>query len=945
MALLRRRIAKSVLLAAAVLWLGASPAGANTYVISPCSVAYTDLRWEVVSAGSGWKLAEECPYRLAVGAAGNAAGQYQWRYPRGSKSSRKIIKAWAWLKGNNGSANGKRQTISVMGHTPYPPDTFDSATPTRFDWSGSQIGSDDWQIWLKGSCINGSTCPGSPALEISNLSIMYDDPVAPVVDSPSALPLDWRFPGGYPALRPGQWHNAISLLSWSAQDSESGVAYTTLNVNDAPVETYDTGCGGPINQFSGFCIGGQSWVIYVNPFDQMRWRQGHNTARITGYDMALNPTVTTVNFNIDTVPPARPVNVSATGEVKNGWHTDRDFDVTWGNPEELEETDFSSGIEHIYYAVTPAEGTVGAGYDGEAPAPGDGLLPNLSIPGDGVWEVKLYAVDRAGNMSEPGEAIINFESLVLDAPRISEIDWVNRDELIGGSVVQWSKPANHTDSRAGICGYAHSIDDHSPGSPGEAIDTVGDVEQLRIRRLLDDGRHHLYLRAISCAGVAGDVTELPFDVDATAPTVNLDPDSGRWEHGGRLAKLGASDAGSGVVSIAYSVDGGPEHVISHHETAIALPHGVHSVTYRAVDLAGNKSDAQTTELRIDEQAPSGAFDQLDPTHPTNVRATVTDADSGIATAWLEYERVDGGAVRYPLISRVTAVGDDVHELSLTGRLPAAQMVAGPHRLKAMVVDRVGNVSSISIHRDGSTAIVVAPLLESPTLTAGFAGKATANRCSSKSGAKKCSRDPAVRTPQLLDRKFVAFGRGARLAGTLAHENGEPVGGTEVSVVATVEGTNLAQPMGQAVTNAKGAFEVRVRRGPSRELEVRYAGSELALPASAKARLFTRATATLTASRRSIGDGDEIALRGRVPTLSAGLPPGGKRVLLEYRSSTGWRLLSSSRTDTAGRFTFRETFGGYDRPVRFAFRVTLEKESGWPFATGHSKVVAVVVRPR
>lgn len=61
--------------------------------------------------------------------------------------------------------------------------------------------------------------------------------------------------------------------------------------------------------------------------------------------------------------------------------------------------------------------------------------------------------------------------------------------------------------------------------------------------------------------------------------------------------LSASDPGSGVAAIAFRIDGGPEQSYSG---PIAPPHGLVTVSYRAVDRAGNAEGWQALPLLVDD---------------------------------------------------------------------------------------------------------------------------------------------------------------------------------------------------------------------------------------------------------------------------------------------------------------------------------------------------------
>ena len=64
--------------------------------------------------------------------------------------------------------------------------------------------------------------------------------------------------------------------------------------------------------------------------------------------------------------------------------------------------------------------------------------------------------------------------------------------------------------------------------------------------------------------------------------------------------ISASDATSGVAAVYYSLDGGPAQV----GASLVVGNGVHTVSYYAVDAAGNTAATQSLSVKVDAVAPS-----------------------------------------------------------------------------------------------------------------------------------------------------------------------------------------------------------------------------------------------------------------------------------------------------------------------------------------------------
>src|SRR5205814_511080 len=69
--------------------------------------------------------------------------------------------------------------------------------------------------------------------------------------------------------------------------------------------------------------------------------------------------------------------------------------------------------------------------------------------------------------------------------------------------------------------------------------------------------------------------------------------------------------------------------------------GVHTVYYRAYDVAGNPSPEQSVKVRIDVSPPTGSFEARDAADPTKFVADVVDAYSGVVSGTIHYRSQSG----------------------------------------------------------------------------------------------------------------------------------------------------------------------------------------------------------------------------------------------------------------------------------------------------------------
>jgi hypothetical protein len=58
----------------------------------------------------------------------------------------------------------------------------------------------------------------------------------------------------------------------------------------------------------------------------------------------------------------------------------------------------------------------------------------------------------------------------------------------------------------------------------------------------------------------------------------------------------------------------------------------------------------------------------------------------------------------------------------------------------------------------------------------------------------------------------------------------------------------------------------------------------------------------------------------------------------------WRTFDTTRADSKGRWGLRYRFTATRRPTVYRFRAVVPTEHGFPWATGHSRAVGVLVTP-
>ncbi|MFJ2564084.1 OmpL47-type beta-barrel domain-containing protein [Streptomyces sp. NPDC087568] len=182
------------------------------------------------------------------------------------------------------------------------------------------------------------------------------------------------------------------------------------------------------------------------------------------------------------------------------------------------------------------------------------------------------------------------------------------------------------------------------------------------------------------------VTAAPGDDDTTAPetsaTVSGTKDASGNYVGSATVTVSASDSGSGVASVEYSLDGGA--FSAYAKPVVVSEVGAHSLSYRASDKAGNTSAVKSVEFSVvaaepEDRTPPETSASVSGTKDASgnyvgsATVTVSASDSGSGVAGIEYS-LDGG----PYLQYAEPVVIDR---------------AGSHTLLYRATDKAGNTST------------------------------------------------------------------------------------------------------------------------------------------------------------------------------------------------------------------------------------------------------------
>jgi hypothetical protein len=191
-------------------------------------------------------------------------------------------------------------------------------------------------------------------------------------------------------------------------------------------------------------------------------------------------------------------------------------------------------------------------------------------------------------------------------------------------------------------------------------------------------------------------------------------------------------------------------------------------------------------------------------------------------------------------------------------------------------------------------------------------------------------------------RTVRYRKGARVAGILLGNGGNPLSGGTICVAAETEGSTAGYvPLTTVTTDAEGKFEYVVPPGPNRQL--RFAQRHDSAQIEATVTLDTHARPTLRARPHHLRNGQRVKLGGRLPEPAAA----GRVVILQAAvpGSRRWITFRKATTGRRGRYKANYHFTSTTRKITYRFRALVPHQTGYPWEQGASRPVSVVVNRR
>ena len=518
---------------------------------------------------------------------------------------------------------------------------------------------------------------------------------------------------------------------------------------------------------------------------------------------------------------------------------------------------------------------------------------------------------------------------------------------------------------SGIRGYAIALDHGSGAVPCAGPDSCSEAEtdlrsgvngdRVSLGPLFE-GTNVVVALAVAGSGLRSEVAgRTTLHVDGTEPRVLLEGAPPGWTN--RPAQLtavstdsqsGTAAAGPGGPRTSIAIDGAPPvEALGGSVTATVRGDGDHQVAFYGRDAVGNSGEAHpgSATIRIDETAPRVHFAKAqDPSEPERIEVTVADALSGAdPTAGSIAVRPAESADQFAAIPTTVSAG------RMTALWDSDAYPAGSYEFRATGYDLAGNSAGTTRRSDGTRIVLPAPLKQPTRIEFGFGGrKMVWHRCRRRHNRVRCHRQVIASFERRPVARSIPYGRGIPVAGRLVTTSGAPLSGQPVTLVeGFAAGAAVEERRTVVQTAADGTFLAHLPPGPSRSIQVSFAGTRLLTRAGSRAVelavgaaiRFHASTATAT-----IG-GAPVVFSGQIPHAQAKIPAEGRPVELQFRvGDTPWSEFRTVQTDSRGRFRYPYSFSDNDsRGVRFQFRAYAPAQPGWPYEPGASHPVAVTGR--
>jgi hypothetical protein len=194
-------------------------------------------------------------------------------------------------------------------------------------------------------------------------------------------------------------------------------------------------------------------------------------------------------------------------------------------------------------------------------------------------------------------------------------------------------------------------------------------------------------------------------------------------------------------------------------------------------------------------------------------------------------------------------------------------------------------------------------------------------------------------------RVVRYGTPVPITGRVADPSGAPIGGARLAVSELGrEPGAVAHDAGAVTSEQDGSWRYVAAVGGSREITFAYrsGAADVALADRTSVTLLVRAAARLSVSRRRVRNGQAVMVSGRL--RGRPYPSPGVLVTLQGkpRRSGSWRTFGIARTKPDGRFAHSYRFSRVRGRTRFVFRARIASQPSYPYESGTTRRVGVIV---
>jgi photosystem II stability/assembly factor-like uncharacterized protein len=230
------------------------------------------------------------------------------------------------------------------------------------------------------------------------------------------------------------------------------------------------------------------------------------------------------------------------------------------------------------------------------------------------------------------------------------------DSLWHSAAVSLTLSASDNLGGSGMVG-GHATVEYRIDSGARAVGT-----QITLSASVDhtgDGLHVVSYRSSDAVGNWESIKSVSVKIDTTAPVTTVSGADDTWHAVPASLSFSAGDSASGVASTSYQIDGG---AWAAGTSCTVSGDGIHTVSYRSTDAAGNTESAKSDTVKIDTTAPTTTASGLDGLwHNSAVTVGLVGSDALSGPAGTSYS-LDGG-VAIPCTGSLTISTAGIHTLS------------------------------------------------------------------------------------------------------------------------------------------------------------------------------------------------------------------------------------------------------------------------------------------